>query len=82
MEHMLCVQWPSPSLDENIRVRRGGVSYHLVHKVLDANVVQNTIGIDEENEKIVVSLEIFGVDFVNELECGFLAMPLASMREP
>jgi hypothetical protein len=44
------------------------MTYHLVHKVLDAHFVQDTIRINEKNEEVVVTLEILGVYLVDELE--------------
>lgn len=60
---------------------RGRRTYHFVHEVLNADFVQDTIGINEENEKVVVSLQVFGVDLVDEFEGGLLTVTLSAMRE-
>lgn len=44
-------------------------TYHFVHKVLDAVLVQNTIRVDEEDEEIVVALQVLGINLVDQLEC-------------
>lgn len=57
-------------------------TYHFVHEVLDADLVQDTIRINEQDEEVVVPLEILGVDFVDQFECRLLTMALATVREP
>jgi hypothetical protein len=58
-----------------------GLQFHLIHEVLNAALVQNTIGVDEEHEQVVVALDVLGVDLVDELEGPLLAMALATVWE-
>jgi hypothetical protein len=57
------------------------LEFHLVHEVLNAGLVKDTIRINEEHEKVVVALEVLGVNLVNELEGPLLAVALASVGE-
>jgi len=56
-------------------------THHFIHKVLNAHLVQNTIRVDKKNEKVVVSLKVFGINLVDELEGPFLTVSLSSVRE-
>jgi len=59
-----------------------GMTYHFVHEVLNTIFVQNTVRVDEENEKIVVAFQVLGVDLIDQLECRFLAVSLPTVGEP
>ena len=52
------------------------LEFHLVHEVLNASLVEDAVGVDEEHEQVVVSLEILGVNLVDELEGPLLAVTL------
>lgn len=56
-------------------------THHFIHKVLNAHLVQNTIRVDKKDEEIVVSLEVFGINLVDELEGPFLTVSLSSVGE-
>lgn len=58
-----------------------GLELHLVHEVLNAGLVENAVGVDEEDKQVVVALEVLGVDFVDELEGPLLAMALTAVGE-
>ena len=55
--------------------------FHIVHEILQAHSVQNAVGIDEENEEIIVLLQVFRINLVDKPEGQFLTMPLSSMFE-
>lgn len=57
-------------------------THHFIHEILNTHFVQYAVGIDEENEQVVVPLQVLGVNLVNELEGGLLAMSLSTMRKP
>lgn len=58
-----------------------GLQFHLVHEVLNADLVEDTVGVDEQHEEVVVALEILGVNLVDELESPLLAVTLSSVGE-
>jgi len=78
---LLCCRCDYPCHCKHVP-RVSWAQFHIVDEVLEAYTVQNTVGVDEQNEEVIVPLEIFGVDLINELEGGFLTMPLSSMRKP
>jgi hypothetical protein len=57
------------------------LEFHLVHEVLDASLVKDTIGVDEKDEQVVVALDVLAVDLVDELEGPLLAMALTTVGE-
>jgi hypothetical protein len=57
------------------------LEFHLVHKVLDACLVEDTVGVDEQDEQVVVALDVLAVDLVDELEGPLLAMTLTAVGE-
>jgi hypothetical protein len=57
------------------------LEFHLVHEVLDTGLVEDTIGVDEEHEQVVIALDVLGVDLVDELESPLLAMTLTAVGE-
>jgi hypothetical protein len=58
-----------------------GLELHLIHEILDADLVENTIGIDEQNEQVVVALQVLAVYLVDELEGPLLTVSLATVGE-
>lgn len=58
-----------------------GLEFHFVHEVLNASLVEDTIGVDEEHEQVIVALDVLGVNLVNELESSLLAMTLSTVGE-
>ena len=61
--------------------RIAGAELHVVDKVLKADFVKDAVGVDEEEEKVVVALEVFLIHLVDQLEGRLLAMSLTAMRE-
>ena len=57
------------------------VTYHFIHEILDAHLVQNTVGINEQDEQIVVAFQIFSIYFINQSEGRLLTFSLSSMGE-
>ena len=57
------------------------LEFHLVHEVLNASLVEDAVGVDEEHEQVVVSLEILGVNLVDELEGPLLAVTFTTVGE-
>ena len=61
---------------------RPRLELHFVHEILNTHFIQDTVGIDKEDEQIVIPFQVLGIDLVDKFECRFLAFPLSSMGEP
>jgi hypothetical protein len=57
------------------------LEFHLVHEVLDASLVEDTVRVDEKDEEVVVALDVLAVDLVDKLEGPLLTMTLATVGE-
>lgn len=55
---------------------------HVVHKVLETDFIQDTVGVDEQDKHVIVAQDVLGVHFVDQLEGLLLAVSLAAVREP
>ncbi len=51
----------------------------IIPMLAKAHSIENTIRVDEKNEEVVVPLKVFGVDPIDKLEGGLLAMSLSSV---
>lgn len=58
------------------------LQFHLVHEILDADFVENAVRVNEQHEQVIVALEIFRVDLVDEFECPLLAVSFSTVGEP
>jgi hypothetical protein len=57
------------------------LKFHVIHEVLQADPIKDTVGIYEEHEKVVMPCQIFGIDLVNQLEGVLLTTSLPAMFE-
>lgn len=54
---------------------------HVVHEVLNTDIVEDAIGVDEEYKHIVSEYDVLRVHLIDQGECHLLAVSFSPMRE-